>query len=40
MAAGVVVSTNWLKRATPTTGSMVNGLASALLATALLALVE
>jgi hypothetical protein len=40
MAAGVVVSTSWLKRATPTTGSMVNGLASALLATALLALVE
>jgi len=40
MAAAVLVSTNRSKRATPTARSMVNGLASAWLATALLALVE
>jgi hypothetical protein len=40
IAAGVVVSTNKSERATPMTRSMVNDLASALPATALLALVE
>jgi hypothetical protein len=40
IAAGVVVSTNKSERVTPTTRSMVNGLASACPATALLALVE
>jgi hypothetical protein len=40
IAAGVVVSTNRSERVTPTTRSMVNGLASACPATALLAMVE
>lgn len=40
IVAGVLVSTNESERVTPTTCSMVNGLASAWLAAALLALVE